>query len=433
MRFQRLQIPAFGPFTNLDFRFPDQPGDLHVIYGANEAGKSSLLRAIRDLLFGIHGQSSDNFLHDYGDLRIKGELRNRAGAQLVVQRRKGNKNTLLKEDGAQLPDNALVPFLGSVDQTYFSAMFGLGSRELHEGAQQLLRGEGNMGNALFSASLGGTPVQKIVEALQQEAERLFKGNARVSVSIRPAATRYKELLKQSRDAVVNPETWDKLEKELAEAETAKQHLDVEISKLDLELQWISRCEDALPTVGRLSEEAQKLAQIPPMPDLANDFTPRAQAARQALSNAQAKVQGLAASIAKLRIQLQGCQTAPAVLAQADDIDQLHQDWGVFRDRKKSLTDARARLDGLEPLIRAGMLNLQLTGEFASLENHRPSSPVRLACEEAAGALRAVLAEQTADSDKAENLEIQITAQESELKSLPEPDLTGLREALAASR
>ena len=70
MRFQRLQIPAFGPFTNLDLRFSDQPGDLHVIYGANEAGKSSLLRAMRDLLFGIHDRSTDNFLHDYRELRI---------------------------------------------------------------------------------------------------------------------------------------------------------------------------------------------------------------------------------------------------------------------------------------------------------------------------------------------------------------------------
>ncbi len=432
MRFQRLQIPAFGPFTNLDFQFPEQTTDLHLIYGSNEAGKSSLLRAIRDLLFGIHGQSTDNFLHDYGGLRIKGELRNRAGTQLIFQRRKGNKNTLLNEAGIQLPDNALAPFLGSVDQSYFSAMFGLGARELHEGAQQLLRGEGNMGNALFSASLGGTPVPKIVEALKQEAERFFKGNARVNVSIRPAATHHKELLKQSRDAMVSPETWDKLEKELAEAEAAKKLLDAEIAKLDQELQWISRCEDALPTVGRLNEQGQKLEQLPPLPDLANDFTPRAQAARQAVSEALVKVQGLTAGIEKLRIQLQGCQTNSDVLAQGDDLDQLHQDLGVYRDRKKALTDAQARLVGLEPLIRAGMDNLQLAGGFASLEKHRLSIPVRLACEEAAAALKEVLAEQAAHSEKAGYLETQITGKETELQSLPEPDLTGLRESLTVA-
>ena len=432
MRFQSLQIPAFGPFTNLDLQFPEKLGDLHVIYGANEAGKSSLLRAIRDLLFGIHVQSPDNFLHDYGDLRIKGEIRNRAGAHLVFQRRKGKKNTLLDEGGTQLPDNALAPFLGSVDQAYFSAMFGLGTQELHEGAQQLLRGKGNIGTALFSANLGGTPVQKIVEALRQEAEQLFKGNAWANVTIRPAATRYKELLRQSRDAMANPETGLQLEKEWASAEAKKKVLEVEISKLDRALQWISRCEDALPTVGRLSEEAQKLEQIPPLPDLASDFTSRAKEVRQDASAAQAEVQGRMTSIDKLHRQLEGTQTAPAVLAQADALDQLHQDFGVYRERKKALTRAHAHLAELEPLIRAGMDNLLLAGGFASLENHRLSSPVRLACEEAAAALQKVLVDQTANSDKAENLELQLTAQETELQSLLETDLTGLREALVVA-
>ena len=74
MRFQRLHVPAFGPFTHLELNFPKKDRDLHVIYGDNEAGKSSLLRAIRDLLFGIPGQSPDNFLHDYKNLRLMGEI-----------------------------------------------------------------------------------------------------------------------------------------------------------------------------------------------------------------------------------------------------------------------------------------------------------------------------------------------------------------------
>ncbi|GDY19056.1 hypothetical protein LBMAG56_04010 [Verrucomicrobiota bacterium] len=429
MRFQRLQIPAFGPFTNLELQFAEQPADLHVIYGANEAGKSSLLRAIRDLLFGVHGQSADNFLHDYGELRIKGEILNRSGQKLIFQRRKGNRNTLLAEDGTQLPDHALTPFLGSVDEPYFSAMFGLGARELNAGAQQLLRGEGHMGNALFSASLGGTPVQKIIAALQLEAERLFKGRATANVSIRPAVSRYKELLRQSRDAVVNPETWDKLEQELAEAEAAKQRLAAEITKLDRELHWIARCEDALPTVGRLGEELQKLAQLPPLPDLAGDFVIRAQGARAAAAKAQGEVQRLTGDLGEYRRQLLECQTAPAVLAQADTLDQLHQDFGVYRERKQSLADVQIELAGLEPVLRAGMQNLQLAGEFAVLENHRLSSAVRLACEAAANALTDAVTKQADNSGKTAELAQEIEGVESQLQALPEANLTGIRDAL----
>ena len=93
---------------------------------------------------------------------------------------------MLDADGNELPDNALIPFLGSVDQEYFSTMFGLGTRELREGAEQLLRGKGDIGNALFSASMGGTPVQLVLAALTEESERLFKGRATANVSIRPA-------------------------------------------------------------------------------------------------------------------------------------------------------------------------------------------------------------------------------------------------------
>jgi uncharacterized protein YhaN len=432
VRFQRLHVPAFGPFTNLDLRFSDQPCDLHVIYGANEAGKSSLLRAIRDLLFGIHGQSPDNFLHDYAALRIRGEVVNRAGEQLVFQRRKGIKNTLLDATNNPLADDALLPFLGGVDQSYFSAMFGLGARELREGAQQLLRGEGDLGHALFSASMGGTPIEKVLEALAAQADQLFKGRATANVSIRPAANRYKELLGNSRDAMVRPEAWEQVEQGLVDANDRKQTLDDEIGALERDLAWISRCEDALPTVGKLIGETQSLEQLPPLPDLASDFVTRARAARQAATNARDEVQRLTQQMERLQNQRQALQTSPAVLAEEDALDQLHRDLGAFAERKQSLANLKTKLDGLEPLLCAGMKSLQLTGEFASLETHRLSSPVRLACEEAARALTGALANVEENTTKTADFEKQINEREDGLRNLPETDLTSLREALAVA-
>jgi len=78
---------------------PADGGDLHLIYGANEAGKSSLLRAIRDLLYGIHGQTAENFRHAYKDLRIAGSIVASDDRRLRFQRRNGNKETLLDADG----------------------------------------------------------------------------------------------------------------------------------------------------------------------------------------------------------------------------------------------------------------------------------------------------------------------------------------------
>jgi len=430
MRFDRLLIPAFGPFTNLDLKFTDQGGDLHVIYGSNEAGKSSLLRAFRDLLFGIHSQSSDNFVHNYKNLRIKGDIVSRAGERLTFQRRKGNKNTLLDANGNELPANALVPFLGSVDQEYFSAMFGLGTRELREGAEQLLRGKGDIGNALFSASMGGTPVQLALAALTEESDRLFKGRSTANVSIRPTANRYKELLSKSRDAIVSPEAWEKIEKDLAAAEETKAKLEGEISAFTRDLEWISRCVDALPTVGRLSEEMRKLEALPLMPDVSSDFVERARSARKVASEADAEVNRLNSHITKLEEQLVGCQTSPALLAEADALDLLHQNLGAYQERKNSLTNLETELAGLQATLRAGMQNLELEGSFSALETLRLSSAVRLACEEAANDLQEALDELEKNIEKTEDLKTQIKTLETQLQALPETDLTTLRDALA---
>ncbi|MDD2601168.1 MAG: AAA family ATPase [Kiritimatiellae bacterium] len=432
MRFERLHIPAFGPFTNLELNFPAKGGDLHIIYGANEAGKSSLLRTFRDLLFGIHGQSPDNFLHEYQNLRITAEIINRAGERLFFQRRKGNKNTLLDAEGQALPENALMPFLGSVDQEYFSAMFGLGTKELREGAEQLLHGQGDLGHALFSASMGGTPVQEVLKALASESDQLFKGRATANVSIRPTTNAYKDLMKKSRDAIVSPDVWESLAKDLAAAEKARAELVADISSMTRELEWISRCEDALPTAGRLGEELQKLAALPLMPEVSSDFVERARAAREAASAALEEVTRLIAQRSKFELQLTRCQTAPALLAGAAALDLLHQDLGAYRERKNALINQRSELAGLEEALRAGMRHLALTGDFTGLETLRVTSAARLACEEAADNLRQALEEHDKNTEKTENIQTQIKALERQLEALPEADLTDLRCALSVA-
>ncbi|MDB6137378.1 MAG: hypothetical protein JWO94_450, partial [Verrucomicrobiaceae bacterium] len=219
MRFDALHLPAFGPFTGLRLEFPPDKADLHVVYGPNEAGKSSLLRAIGDLLFEIPPRSTDNFLHDHKALRLGADLRARDGRTLCIQRRKGSKNTLLAADDAPLPDDTLSKWLGHADRNYFSTMFGLASAELRKGAEELLRGEGDLGKALFSASLGGTPVHKIQSSLEDSARQLFANRAKAS--IRTSAGAYAEELKLSKDSIIRTEDWEAGELALKEAVLAQ--------------------------------------------------------------------------------------------------------------------------------------------------------------------------------------------------------------------
>ena len=95
MKLTRLNLKAVGPFTDvvLDLAAGDQ--GLHLIYGPNEAGKSSALRALSHLLFGFPHLSEDNFVHPNDQLRVGGTLRRSNGEELAFVRRQYSANIRL--------------------------------------------------------------------------------------------------------------------------------------------------------------------------------------------------------------------------------------------------------------------------------------------------------------------------------------------------
>ena len=96
MKIRELNLATFGPFTERELAF-DELG-LHIVYGPNEAGKSSALRGLKALLYGIDERTLDNFLHANDKLRIHGYLRSTDGHELTFVRCKGRKNTVLGKD-----------------------------------------------------------------------------------------------------------------------------------------------------------------------------------------------------------------------------------------------------------------------------------------------------------------------------------------------
>jgi len=436
MRFRRLAIPAYGPFTDLALEFPNGKGektaDFHLIYGRNEAGKSSLLRAIRDLLYGIHAQTADNFLHDYRTLRITAEIENRAGQRLAMQRRKGLRNTLLDAEGNALDEAALAPFLGPVDREFFTTMFGLGSNELRQGAHDLLQGRGDLGQALFSASLAGTPIHRVLETLDGEARGLFNGRARVGVSLRPAVEAYEEALRNSKQAQVKAETWEDTLRERDAALHAKAGLDTALQTLRARQDWLRRCLDALPTLGRLREVEARLGALPALPALPAGFAEAAESARNHLAQAEQTLSDLRQRLGDLSARRDSLAPRAEVLAHAAEIDALAQGLAVYRQGRDALSADKAEVEQREAGLRAGLLALGLSAEPGGIADLRIPLAEELALREAAVAL--VEAEQASEEQRreAERLTAEQEKTRARLALLPQSEAVTLRDAQAAS-
>ena len=169
-----------------------------------------------------------------------------------------------------------------------------------------------------------------------------------------------------------------------------------------------------------------------MPEVPRDFVEQARVSRKAASDAHAEVRRLTAQIAKLETQLSGCRISPSLLADADALDRLHRELGGYGDQKNSLNTMETELAGLASALLAGMQNLALTGSMTELESLRLNSAVRLACEEAADTLQKALGEREKIGEKVQDIKTQIETRETQLKALPETDLTRLRDALSAA-
>lgn len=181
MRIERLHLLAFGPFRDVELDF-SAPG-LHVVFGPNEAGKSTTLRAITNLLFGIEASTPDAHLHKPSDLRVGGVLVSEDGTRLSVVRRKSTSKagpkSLLDAKGEPMSDEPLLRMLRGTTEETFRRAFAIHPTTLAAGAKALLSGQGDLGESLFDASVGGgVDVQKLLAELEGDAGAIYRPQGR---------------------------------------------------------------------------------------------------------------------------------------------------------------------------------------------------------------------------------------------------------------
>ncbi|MHB1201420.1 MAG: ATP-binding protein, partial [Polaromonas sp.] len=225
MKIRTLFLKAFGPFTNTTLDFSGS-ANLHVIYGPNEAGKSSALRAMADLRYGIHPRSKDDFVHGYKDMLVGGSFVDAAGRAVCLARRKGNKDTLFLSDpatgeplsGSQVAPDVLLALTGGVGREQFENMYGLDSQHLRSGGQMLIHGEGELGAALFEASTGTADIKTMLETLQADARKYFTPRGQSTV-LNEATRQLEESKQRYKQAVTKPEQWKTLNRAHADAKS----------------------------------------------------------------------------------------------------------------------------------------------------------------------------------------------------------------------
>jgi uncharacterized protein YhaN len=371
MRLDVLDLIAYGPFTGrrLDYENP-----FTIVYGPNEAGKTSALRALLDGLFGIHPQTPESFVHAYPNLRI-GMTLSWGGGRLSFIRRKASKQTLrAADDSTVVDDSALERALHGLTCDMFATMFGISHEGLIRGGRALAEGQGEIGQLLFLSAAGMTGLQATLARLEADAAELYTPRAS-SKSIHQCLRDLHENELELRKSQVVVARFQENQKALQQAAKELGVRDEKIEALRRESEHLDRIREALPTIAQRRQVLVELASLSTAVVLREDFGPRLEnvegrlkAARQAESDIQDDLAGIAETIARFHIPQD-------VLAADESIRALFEEKSAIQKSKK---DCERRMAELSELNRVLLEQAQRLRQGLALEDAAKLEPGLLA-------------------------------------------------------
>lgn len=334
MRIEYLRLPAFGKFTDHDIQFSPEHG-LHLIYGRNEAGKSTLLRAVSHALFGIPRDSSDDFLHSSSSLRIEAGLRLDSGASLAFRRRRGIRNTLRDLNEQPLDEALLAPYTCGLQRSEFENMFGLDHLRLREGGRQLLESGGSLGESLFEAASGLHELRRIVEDLESQAEALFTPTAKVR-EVNKLAGEFRDQKKAVSAAALSAREFQRLEEEYRKALARLESLDKQLRDAERHRQKLLRIQRTKPLLAEREQLLAELNGLGALPHLAPDSQERYNQHTALLRQAQEVLRDAQRRTALLQEEMEELHIPQGILEQEAIIDELQQGLGQYRQVSQDL-------------------------------------------------------------------------------------------------
>ncbi|RDJ02981.1 AAA family ATPase [Rhizobium grahamii] len=347
MRINRLDLTRYGKFTDgvLDFGYRSIGSpDLHIIYGPNEAGKSTTFDAIVDLVFGIGTSSRYGFLHPYPTMRIGAGI-NVGGRNREFVRIKRPQNSLLDDQERVLPEVDIKADLGGIDRDAFATMFSLDDESLEKGGEGILASKGNLGELLFAASAGLADLSRQLTVIRGDADTFYRYRAR-SGTLAELKGRISDL-KQQREAldlqasefsrlVIERDRLAGLYEEAIAARAGTQRRIEEV-----------RCVlNALPVMSRRGSLRDRLTDLGLVPQPPETWRQELQELKRSEIELRVKLEDVSATVASLEREIEEISIDPAALAIASQVEELSELRARYVTAEKDIPKLTARASEL---------------------------------------------------------------------------------------
>ena len=302
MRIDRLVLERYGAFEHKTLEFDRSP--FTIVFGPNEAGKSTCLSAIGDFLFRMPTSSPRVSRFGADAARIYITISAADGRRLELRRQYGRTpKTLSATDGTLCDEAVLGSLLGSTSRDRFENLFGLDHESLRAGGDALLSPDGDIGRLIVEAGGGLRTLVARLAAIEAEIDNLFAPRRKESRIFYRALSAYEEANKLVRAATLTHDAWDRDRKAREAATVALATIRDGKKAVAEELSGQRRLEKTIPHIRALDEVEARMAEYADVGHLGEIFVERCasafandQAATDALKKAEAAHSGVVGRI-----------------------------------------------------------------------------------------------------------------------------------------
>lgn len=353
MRLERLDLIAFGGFTDRSLDLSAGPRRLHLVYGPNESGKSTTLRAITGLLYNIDAKTPDSYLHSMPSLRVGGRLCADDGTELECVRRKGTRNTLLTPAGEALEETELARLLNGIDCETFERQFGLTHPRLVEGGHAISHGGGDLGEILFAAGAGLGRLNGVEQHLLKEQQALFKPSG-TKPSINKQLAELTQLRKTLKQSLLKPADYKRRVQALEQVQQQTQDLRSQSLELKRRTDRHRKLLDALPLLAKRQRLRAQLDEMGSVPRLNSVFVEKRRDADKTRTVADKQLEDRRTRWQRLQAQIAELPAGDLYLKHRHQISELNEQLGASKKASRDLEGLKTEAATIRRQIEDGL-------------------------------------------------------------------------------
>jgi uncharacterized protein YhaN len=344
MRIERLEIGGFGRFADVAWKL--EPG-LTVMLGENEAGKTTLLNALRAILFGFESSRDGRAWYPAlaggrrgGRLSLLTESGDRWTVERYGPRGGAGSLAVRAPSGNQGGQETLDRLMHGADRDLFNAIFAFGLGELQD--FETLGGDGVRGRIYGAAAgLGGSSAVDLERQLREQQEAIFRPSGRLQ-PMNQLFGRMDELHARILELSRQPQEFEAAHRDHADAREAAAGERTTALELRARALHLQRVLDAAPMAAELDELERRLVDTEPTLDaLAPDAIEVLDRRLAALAEERARLEALDEQLAEIAVADAGLTVDEPLLEAADEIRALDADRRTHASHAEGLREASA--------------------------------------------------------------------------------------------